>query len=157
MHWRKASTTSHAVHKWSGLFKILKAKKKTRPLRAVEVYQKLYRNKIRSEVMQRGYGELNEEAEADRVALARDPDPELLVLTPEEEQEVEEQAMVRVCANRAARMSLLRTTAMEVFAAEPEEVRAEVLLQMEKMNKERGSGVNSDADTETQTPEEYQQ
>jgi hypothetical protein len=28
---------------------------------------------------------------------------------------------------------------------------------MEKMNKERGSGVNDDADTETQTPEEYQQ
>ncbi|KAJ7858239.1 hypothetical protein B0H14DRAFT_2577858 [Mycena olivaceomarginata] len=133
-----------------------KAKKKTRPLRAVEVYQKLYRDKIRSEVMQRGYGELNEEAEADRVALARDPDAEPSVLTPEEEQEVEEQAMARVCANRAARMSLLRTTAMEVFAAEPEEVRAEVLSQMEKMNKERGSGVNDDADTETRTPEEYQ-
>jgi hypothetical protein len=156
MRWRKASTTSRAVHKRSGLFKILKAKKKTRPLRAVEVYQKLYRDKIRSEVMQRGYGELNK-AEADRVALACDPDTEPSVLTPEEEQEVEEQAMARVRANRAARMSLLRTTAMEVFAAEPEEVRAEVLLQMEKMNKERGSGVNDNADTETRMPEEYQQ
>jgi hypothetical protein len=107
--------------------------------------------------MQRGYGELNEEAEADRVALARDPDAEPSVLTPEEEQEVEEQAMACVRANCATRMSLLRTTAMEVFAAEPEEVRAEVLSQMEKMNKERGSGVNDDADTETRTPEEYQQ
>ncbi|KAJ7343937.1 hypothetical protein DFH08DRAFT_962079 [Mycena albidolilacea] len=156
MRWRKASNTSRAVHKRSGLLKILKAKKKTHPLRAVEVYQKLYRDKIWSEVMQWGYRELNKEAEADRVTLARDPDAEPSVLTPEEEQEVEEQVMARVCANHAARMSLLRTTTMEVFAAEPEEVRAEVLLQMEKMNKERGSGVNDDADTETQRPEEYQ-
>ncbi|KAJ7823228.1 hypothetical protein B0H14DRAFT_3470207 [Mycena olivaceomarginata] len=102
------------------------------------LYQKIHRTKIRTEVMRRGYGLLNEEAEAERVALARDPDTEVTVMTPEEaqaeERKVEDQAVERVRTNRAARMSMLRTTAMELFAAEPEDVRAEVLAQMEEMN-----------------------
>ncbi|KAJ7884166.1 hypothetical protein B0H14DRAFT_3432580 [Mycena olivaceomarginata] len=158
MHWRKSKSRA-VVNKRSALFEILKRKKKTRPLRALEVYQKLYRAKIRSEVMQRGYGLLNEEAEADRVALARGPNAEVSVMTPEEtlaeEQRVEEEAIARVRSNRAARMSMLRTTAMELFAAEPESVRGEVLAKMAEMNGDRASGLSGDV-LETRMPEEYQ-
>jgi hypothetical protein len=126
----------------------------------LEVYQKIHRTKIRSEVMRRGYGLLNEEAEAERVALARDPDAEVTVLTSEETQaearKVEDRAVERVRANRAARMSMLRTTAMELFAAEPDDVRAEVLAQMEEMNGERALGLRDDI-SGTHVPEEYQQ
>ncbi|KAJ7740985.1 hypothetical protein B0H14DRAFT_3515403 [Mycena olivaceomarginata] len=158
MHWRKSKSRA-VVNKRSALFEILKRKKKTRPLRALEVYQKLYRAKIRSEVMQRGYGLLNEEAEADRVALARGPNAEVSVMTPEEtlaeEQRVEEEAIARVRSNRAACMSMLRTTAMELFAAEPESVRGEVLAKMAEMNGDRASGLSGDV-SETRMPEEYQ-
>ncbi|KAJ7862892.1 hypothetical protein B0H14DRAFT_3444378 [Mycena olivaceomarginata] len=133
--------------------------KRLAPLRALEVYQKIHRTKIRTEVMRRGYGLLNEEAEAERVALARDPDTEVTVMTPEEaqaeERKVEDQAVERVRTNRAARMSMLRTTAMELFAAEPEDVRAEVLAQMEEMNGERALGLRDDI-SGTRVPEEYQ-
>ncbi|KAJ7813720.1 hypothetical protein B0H14DRAFT_3477604 [Mycena olivaceomarginata] len=74
MRWRAKPRA--VVSKRSTLFQILKRKKKTFPLRPLEVYQKIYCTKIRSEVMRRGYGLLNEEAEAERVALARDPNAE---------------------------------------------------------------------------------
>jgi hypothetical protein len=158
MRWRAKPRA--VISKRSTLFQILKRKKKTRPLRALEVYQKIHRTKIRTEVMRRGYGLLNEEAEAERVALARDPDTEVTVMTPEEaqaeERKVEDQAVERVRTNRAARMSMLRTTAMELFAAEPEDVRAEVLAQMEEMNGERALGLRDDI-SGTRVPEEYQQ
>ncbi|KAJ7735233.1 hypothetical protein B0H14DRAFT_3516922 [Mycena olivaceomarginata] len=157
MRWRAKPRA--VISKRSTLFQILKRKKKTRPLRALEVYQKIHRTKIRTEVMRRGYGLLNEEAEAERVALARDPDTEVTVMTPEEaqaeERKVEDQAVERVRTNRAARMSMLRTTAMELFAAEPEDVRAEVLAQMEEMNGERALGLRDDI-SGTRVPEEYQ-
>ncbi|KAJ7336976.1 hypothetical protein DFH08DRAFT_964933 [Mycena albidolilacea] len=158
--WMRWRAKPHAVvSKRSTLFQILKRKKKTRPLRALEVYQKIHRTKIRSEVMRRGYGLLNEEAEAERVALARDPDAEVTVLTPEETQaearKVEDRAVEHVRANRAACMSMFRTTAMELFAAEPDDVRAEVLAQMEEMNGERALGLRDDI-SGTHVPEEYQ-
>ncbi|KAJ7808482.1 hypothetical protein B0H14DRAFT_3762146 [Mycena olivaceomarginata] len=101
----------------------------------------------------------DQDREAERVALARDPDTEVTVMTPEEaqaeERKVEDQAVERVRTNRAARMSMLRTTAMELFAAEPEDVRAEVLAQMEEMNGERALGLRDDI-SGTRVPEEYQ-
>jgi hypothetical protein len=144
----------------SQLFQILKRKKKTRPLRAVEVYQKIRRAKIRGEVMNRGYGLLNEEAEAARAKAAGGAEPEWTDMAGEgieaDEQKAEAEAVERVRRNRAARMSMLRTTALELFAAESEDVRAEVLAQMEEMNAERALGLRDDV-SGPRLPEEYQQ
>jgi hypothetical protein len=110
--------------------------------------------------MQRGYGLLNEEAEAECIALASDPDAEVMVLTLEETQaeawKVKDRAVERVHVNCAARMSMLRTTTMELFTAEPDNVRAEVLAQMEEMNSERALGLRDNI-SGTCVPEEYQQ
>ncbi|KAJ7860673.1 hypothetical protein B0H14DRAFT_2576453 [Mycena olivaceomarginata] len=121
MHWRAKPRA--VVSKRSTLFQILKRKKKTRPLRALEVDQKIHRTKIRSKA---------------------------------EERKVEDQAVEHVHANCATCMSILRTTAMELFAAEPEDVRAEVLAQMEEMNREHALGLRDDISGMC-VPEEYQQ
>ncbi|KAJ7691096.1 hypothetical protein B0H14DRAFT_3532067 [Mycena olivaceomarginata] len=117
-------------------------KEEDSPLRALEVYQKIHRTKIRSKVMRRGYRLLNEEAEAERVALARDPNTEMTVMTLEEsqakEQKVEDQAVERILIRRGARGR-----------------EAEVLAQMEEMNGERALGLRDDI-SGTCVPEEYQ-
>ncbi|KAJ7878784.1 hypothetical protein B0H14DRAFT_2567080 [Mycena olivaceomarginata] len=145
MRWRAKPRA--VVSKRSTVFQILKRKKKTCPLQALEVYQKIHRTKIRSEVMRWGYGLLNEEAEAERIATLEE--------SQAEERKVEDQAVECICMNCVARMSMLRTTAMELFTAEPEDVRAEVLAQMEEMNGERALGLRDDI-LGTRVPEEYQ-
>lgn len=126
----------------------------TRALRPVEVYQKLYGAKIRTEVMLRGYGLLNEEAEAERAGPR-----EARVMTEEEVAQDEMRRLAeteeRLQKNRKLRMSLWRTTAIEMFNAEPADMKAEVQAQMEEMNEACAAGVEEE--TNERTPEQYQQ
>ncbi|KAJ7891644.1 hypothetical protein B0H14DRAFT_3428430 [Mycena olivaceomarginata] len=146
-----------AARKTRSLFQRLLRGKETRPLRKVEVYQKMHRLKISAELRRRGFGDLNEEAEVARAASAEGSVAARGVELTEEEtqaaeireaQEIEE----RVRKNRQARMSLQVRTATEMYLAESDEVKTEVVAEMEALNKERAAG---DGDRQF-TPEGYQ-
>ncbi|KAF8179484.1 hypothetical protein K438DRAFT_1768853 [Mycena galopus ATCC 62051] len=148
---KEKGTPAGTVTKNSSLFKAIQVQKPTRQYRAIEVYQKLYRAKIRALMDTRGYARLNEEAEAERVA----DEDDLTILTPDEAAQRELAAVERIKAHRAARMSLLRNAAMELFAAESDEVLAEVEAAKDELNAGRVSEDDGLGDTE-RTPEQYQ-
>ncbi|KAJ7676097.1 hypothetical protein B0H14DRAFT_3537000 [Mycena olivaceomarginata] len=142
--WRaKKRAVANNGHSNSQLFQILKRKKKTRPLRAVEVYQKIRRAKIRGEVMNWGYGLLNEEAEAARAKAAGGAEPEWTDMAGEgieaDEQKAEAEAVERARWNRAARYE-------HVAHHRP---------RMEEMNAEHALGLRDDV-SGPRLPEEYQ-
>ncbi|KAF7349470.1 hypothetical protein MSAN_01737300 [Mycena sanguinolenta] len=141
-------TPAATVAKHSSLFKALQVPRPSRAYRSIEVYHKLSRNKVRALVDQRGYGLLNEESEAERTTS----DPR--VLTPEEETQRELEAVERIKKNRAARMSLFRNAAIELFAAETEEVLAEIEAAKNELN--AGRIVEDENTGSERTPEEYQ-
>ncbi|KAJ7194283.1 hypothetical protein GGX14DRAFT_404737 [Mycena pura] len=140
----------------SALFKLLKKKTVTRPYRPLEVYQKLHRAKVKKEVMRRGYGDLNEEAERAAASSAEAGEgPEVTVLTEEETAALEAReeaiALARIQKNRRLRMSMWRLTSTEMYAAESEEVKTDVRAAMEELNRRR-----DEVDETEHTPEQYQ-
>jgi hypothetical protein len=145
------------------LFRLLNKESVKRALRPQEMYQKLYGAKIKEEVLTRGYGELNEEAEAERVAagaVAGPSDVTAVTILTEEERKLAEMAednlaLARVHKNRALRMSLWRTTSIEMYQLESDDVKREVETATAKFNSER---IMPDAaDDDERTPLEYQQ
>jgi hypothetical protein len=124
----------------------------------VEVYQKLYSAKVKEEVEKRGYSEMNEEVRAAQVAAAAAAlgDGSSVILTAEELEATELVADGRRAQDRLARMSLWRTTSIELYAAESDEVKREVEAATAKANKCRLRAQPRDVGTE-KTPEEYQQ
>ncbi|KAJ7864324.1 hypothetical protein B0H13DRAFT_2353753 [Mycena leptocephala] len=154
----ETTTTSTSTRKSSrSLFKSLKASKSTRPVRPVEVYQKLYNTKVKDEVHKRGYAEMNEEARAARVAAAAAASgvDSPLILTAEESEAAELAADDRRAQDRSARMSLWRTTSIEMYAAESDEVKLEVEAATAKANEGRLRAEPTEDGAE-KTPEEYQ-
>jgi hypothetical protein len=163
-HRNQGSGTISTSKKQKSLFKILKdSVKTTRPIRLVEMYQRLYKTKIQQGVLERGYGELNEGAEGEPVATqasAAEPVPgEVQVLMPDELAAAELTAdllsIARVQQNRAARMSIWRTTSINMLTVESEEVKSEVAAATAEENERRADAVSDD--DEDKTPEEYQQ
>ncbi|KAJ6613068.1 hypothetical protein B0H10DRAFT_255881 [Mycena sp. CBHHK59/15] len=157
----RGASTSTATSKKSkrSLFKLLQKSGATRPMRAVEMYQKIHHVKIKEEVLSRGYGELNEETEAERAAATSEPGSiQARVLTEEELADAEffedRRAIERVQRNRRLRMSLWRTTSIEMYAAESDEVKREVETATEEVNEALEAG---EGEGEEMTPEEYQQ
>ncbi|KAJ7921488.1 hypothetical protein B0H13DRAFT_2318385 [Mycena leptocephala] len=162
-HRNQGSGTTSTGKKQKSLFKILKdSVKTTRPIRLVEMYQRLYKTKIQQAVLERGYGELNEGAEGEPVVMqssAAQPAPgEVQVLMPDELAAAELTAdllsIQRVQQNHAARMSIWRTTLIDMLAMESEEVKSEVAAATMEENELRADAVSDD--DEDKTLEEYQ-
>ncbi|KAJ7906816.1 hypothetical protein B0H13DRAFT_1880218 [Mycena leptocephala] len=146
------TTTSTSTCKSSrSLFKALKDSKSTRPVRAVEMYQKLYNGKIKVEVDKRGYGEMNEEACAAVMASSS-----ATILTAEELEAADSQAESRRAQDRSARMSLWRTTLLEMYAEELDEVKHEVEAATSKANEGRTRAQPAEDEKTDKTPEQYQ-
>ncbi|KAJ7878689.1 hypothetical protein B0H13DRAFT_2346449 [Mycena leptocephala] len=145
------------------LFRLLNKESVKRVLRPQEMYQKLYGAKIKEEVLTRGYGELNEEAEAERVAagvtVAGPSDEAAVMILTEEERKLAEMtednlALACVHKNRALRMSLWRTTSIEMYQLESDDVKRTVEAATAKFNSER---IMPDAaDDDERMPLEYQ-
>ncbi|KAJ7902926.1 hypothetical protein B0H13DRAFT_2513109 [Mycena leptocephala] len=147
-----ATTTSTSTRKSSrSLFKALKDSKSTRPVRAVEMYQKLYNGKIKEEVDKRGYGEMNEEARAAATASSSST-----ILTAEELEAADLQAESWRAQDRSARMSLWRTTSLEMYAEESDEVKQEVEAATSKANEGRARAQPAEDEKLEKTPEQYQ-
>ncbi|KAJ7793557.1 hypothetical protein B0H14DRAFT_3497923 [Mycena olivaceomarginata] len=137
---RRAGASAGGSTKKGGLFKLLKkGPSKTRPLRSVEIYYKLYVKKIKGELMRRGYGRLNEEAvEASRAAAA--PGVPIVLSTEEvasKAEEEEEETLARIKAHRKLRMALVQNTVEEMYAAEPEAVKIEIEAEAEARKNDR--------------------
>ncbi|KAJ7602955.1 hypothetical protein DFH06DRAFT_1152344 [Mycena polygramma] len=159
-----SSAPSHRGPHRRSLFRLLEKVAK-RPFRAVEIYQKMFGGKIKEQVMARGYGLLNEEAEAARERAADEAaawadDSILMTVLTEADTKIaaaveEDLTFGRTKRMRSARMSLWRNTSMEMLAAELPEVVAAVHEKMTQLNLEcaaRGADAN---DTE-RSPEELQ-
>ncbi|KAF8169708.1 hypothetical protein K438DRAFT_1983094 [Mycena galopus ATCC 62051] len=157
-HTRKAgrgSASGRRGWKGKGLFKLLKRQAARQPYREIEVYQNLYRDKIRNVVMGNGYGLLNEEVAAAAAAAGEDEQIELLSQDEVQAKELrkEEEALARIRANRSVRMGMLRKTAISLYAAETSEVVREVKAEVEQRNVDREG---DDAAEGVRTPEQYQ-
>ncbi|KAJ6556334.1 hypothetical protein B0H19DRAFT_1262406 [Mycena capillaripes] len=148
------------------LFRLLKRTKATRPLRAVEMYQKMFGAKIKAEVLLQGYGLLNEEVETERAAAeaaeaaAAAGHVDVRVLNEAETKDAELQAdliiLARVRKNRSARMKLYISTSSQLYAGESAEIKAQVEAATAEYNAKRSIG-SADADDDAErTPEEYQ-
>ncbi|KAF8172207.1 hypothetical protein K438DRAFT_1981656 [Mycena galopus ATCC 62051] len=143
-HTRRAGRASPKGKKGKGLFKLLKKQAASRPYHEIEVYQSLYRDKIRDarrrrRQSQRGGGEPN------------------VILTEAEtlakELREEEEAIARIRKNCSARMSKLRNTTIAMYAAETTEVKLEVKAEVEQRNLDREGDNAADG---VRTPEQYQ-
>ncbi|KAJ6595325.1 hypothetical protein B0H10DRAFT_1960544 [Mycena sp. CBHHK59/15] len=87
-------TTARRLKKHS-LFNVLKKPKVTRPIRLVEMYQKMYNEKVKVEVVNRGYDGLKYDDEAEHVATANAAgSTDGKVMTPEELEEAESAAEI---------------------------------------------------------------
>ncbi|KAJ6582411.1 hypothetical protein B0H19DRAFT_1229374 [Mycena capillaripes] len=138
-------------NKKRSLFRLLKnSAKATRPKRSIEMYQRLYKGKIKDMVLMRGYGNLNEEAEEPGSVVAE-------VMTEQDlasaELEADLLAIQRVQKNRAARMSMWRTTSLEMYGAESDGVKQEVEAATAVENEKRAETGDDDGE---KTPEELQ-
>ncbi|KAJ7044260.1 hypothetical protein C8F04DRAFT_1250202 [Mycena alexandri] len=159
-----------STKKMCSLFLALRQPKTTRPIRDIETYQTMFREKIRGEVMNRGYGDLNEEAEAERTALAESialatlalatPASSSAVMTEEELQDAEliadNLSLQRVLKNRSQRMSLYRVTSVEMYEGESDEIKSQVEAATAKANAERDAGKDRAEDDASRTPLEFQ-
>ncbi|KAJ6479431.1 hypothetical protein C8R47DRAFT_1218989 [Mycena vitilis] len=135
------------------LFQMLR-KKSTRPMRQIELYQSLCRDKIHTEVLTRGYAGMVAEADGIRAAaLARAKaggDADVLAAA-------EARDDVRLAELRSERMSLWRLVSREMYAEESEETREEITEATEAANKGRGSGEEvDDASDAERSPEQLQ-
>ncbi|KAJ6537890.1 hypothetical protein B0H19DRAFT_1270282 [Mycena capillaripes] len=152
-------------NKKRSLFRLLKnSAKATRPKRSIEMYQRLYKGKIKDMVLTRGYGNLNEEAEGERVTTeslavpATEPGSVVAEVMTEQdlasaELEADLLATQRVQKNRAARMSMWRTTSLEMYGAESDGVKQEVEAATAVENEKRAETGDDDGE---KTPEELQ-
>ncbi|KAJ7153905.1 hypothetical protein C8R43DRAFT_1106586 [Mycena crocata] len=152
------STSAPRGQKATGLFKVLQADKPTRNLQVVEMYQKLYRPKIKEEVLKRGYGDMNEEAAEAVRALPGSSGSALLSAEALRIVEAEEdrQTVERMQKARADRMSMWRATANELWEEESEDVRREVEDATFKAKQERAALKEGPSDSGERTPEQYQ-
>jgi hypothetical protein len=154
---RAAGASASGSKKKGGLFKLLKkGPSKTRPLRSVEIYHKLYVKKIKGELMRRGYGTLNEEAvEAARAAAA--PGVPIVLSTEEaasKAEEEEEETLARIKEHRKLRMALVRNTVEAMYAAEAEDVKIEIEAETEARRNDRDEVEAIDG---KRTPEQLQE
>jgi hypothetical protein len=115
------------------------------------MYQKMYNGKIKEEVDKRGYAEMNEEARTVQAASSS------TILTPEEAEAADLEAEGRRVQDRSARMSLWRTTSLEMYAVESDEVKNEVEAATAKANEGRVRAQPAEDEKAEKTPEEYQQ
>ncbi|KAJ6609623.1 hypothetical protein B0H10DRAFT_1954448 [Mycena sp. CBHHK59/15] len=149
-------TTARRLKKHS-LFNVLKKPKVTRPIRLVEMYQKMYNEKVKVEVVNRGYDGLKYDDEAEHVATANAAGGK--VMTPEELEEAESAAEIlaeeRRKALRAAHMSLWRTTSAEMCEMESDDVKLQVEAATNEVNKARSRGEPGAIGSE-KTPEQFQ-
>ncbi|KAJ6514455.1 hypothetical protein C8R47DRAFT_1064205 [Mycena vitilis] len=134
------------------LFRMLN-KVTTRPFGVVEIYQKMFGANIKKEVMNLGYGELNEEAvERARVAAAEAAaeatgdesvvEPVVVMVLNEAETksaEMREDNLViaRIRGHRSARMKLWRKASSAMLEAESTEVKELVVAKTAQLNDER--------------------
>jgi hypothetical protein len=116
------------------------------------MYQRLYNGKIKEEVDKRGYGEMNEEARAAATASSSST-----ILTAEELEAADLQAESRRAQDCSARMSLWRTTSLEMYAEESDEVKHEVEAATSKANEGRTRAQPAEDEKMEKTPEQYQQ
>ncbi|KAJ6492414.1 hypothetical protein C8R47DRAFT_1214235 [Mycena vitilis] len=135
------------------LFQMLR-KKSTRPMREIELYQSLCRDKIHTEVLTRGYSVMVAEAEGIRAAaLARAKaggNADVLAAADARDD-------VRLAELRSERMSLWRLVSREMYADESEETKEEMREATEGANKGRGSGEEvDDASDAERSPEQLQ-
>jgi hypothetical protein len=140
--------------KHKGLFKLMK--KKTRAYRAVEIYHNIYRTKINAEAMRRGYGVLNEEAaEIERRTAEAERDVEQLEEAEAKNKAIEEdeRALERIRGHRQARMAILRKAALELYAAESAEVKAEIEKETAERNAARAV---AEVDDGERSPQQFQ-
>ncbi|KAJ6603520.1 hypothetical protein DFH09DRAFT_1354680 [Mycena vulgaris] len=154
--------------KKTSLFKVLDKSKAKRNLQVREMYQKLYHAKIKVAVMERGYGEMNEEAQAassspqpvvlsseEGTAQAPSSSPAPVVLSAEEAYEADRLALLRIKQSRRDRLKLWRATTDELWDAEPDDVKKEVEQSTKEYNESRAAGMQ-DPGEEERTPEQYQ-
>ncbi|KAJ7794338.1 hypothetical protein B0H14DRAFT_2621976 [Mycena olivaceomarginata] len=154
---RAAGASASGSKKKGGLFKLLKKEpSKTRPLRSVEIYHKLYVKKIKGELMHRGYGTLNEEAvEAPRAAAA--PGVPIVLSTEEaasKAEEEEEETLACIKEHRKLRMALVWNTVEAMYAAEAEDVKIEIEAETEARRNDRDEVEAIDG---KRTPEQLQE
>ncbi|KAJ7920506.1 hypothetical protein B0H13DRAFT_1867578 [Mycena leptocephala] len=132
------------------LFRILEKEVVKRALRPQEMYQKLYGAKIKEEVLKRGYGELNEEAEAERaavVAAAAGPSEQAAVTILTEDE--------RVLAEMTEdALALARVHKNQMYQLESDDVKKEIEAATAQFNSERI--MPAAADDDERTPLEYQ-
>ncbi|KAJ7367583.1 hypothetical protein DFH08DRAFT_946570 [Mycena albidolilacea] len=145
---RPAATRKAGKHK--GLFKLL-SKQSTQALRPVELYQGLYHAKIKDAVMARGYQGL---ADSDEEPVSPIMVEEVGIAGAMIAAETASKTRIR--ALRAARMSMWQTTARELYAEEPEEVRQEMERLTSEENVKRGVGAAPPNDEVVKTLELYQ-
>ncbi|KAJ7210210.1 hypothetical protein B0H12DRAFT_1242769 [Mycena haematopus] len=126
------------------LFQALKPGKQKRAVRAVEVYQKLYQDKVATEAAKR--------TEAALSALRDQEDGAAVESSDEEGARGKDSELT---ARRRLRMSIWRKTGMEMFVAETEEVKLEVAKRVKELNRSRTSDAGDE--DEDRTPEQYQQ
>jgi hypothetical protein len=139
----KHQTINGPVGRNNLLFKRL-AKRPSRPLRAVEVYQRTRHAKIKAAVLLRGYEALTESEEDPAAATAAVGEPVTVDKNTNKKRVL-----------RAARMSLWQTTVRELFGEEPDDVKAEMEQLTQEENVKRGSGAPPDTDDAT-SPEALQ-
>ncbi|KAJ7886284.1 hypothetical protein B0H13DRAFT_2535231 [Mycena leptocephala] len=157
------TTSTTTGTKQKSLFRILKdSAKATRPIRVVEMYQKLYKSKIQQAGLEHGNGDLDEGAEGkpvDAETATQAGLGEVHLLTADELAAAELTAdlltIQRVQKNRAARMSIWRTRSIQMWADESEEVKAEVVAATQEENERRAEAADND-DDDDKTPEQYQ-
>ncbi|KAJ7792052.1 hypothetical protein B0H14DRAFT_3565188 [Mycena olivaceomarginata] len=155
----RAAVSTSSPKKKGSLFNFLRKTKATRPLRAIEVYHRMYKTKVTAELRRRGYDELTESAVARRVLEAGLP--EVGVLTSEEVMAVVAAEAVatgdRVNMNCRLRMALQQTMVTEMLEGESEVIKNDVHKEMVALNPERAQALEEDDGEDERTPEQMQQ
>ncbi|KAJ6506411.1 hypothetical protein C8R47DRAFT_1066535 [Mycena vitilis] len=149
----KASGAGAAARVHS-LFDMLKEKKSTRPLRGLEMYQKLYALDIRSEADMRGYKKMVEEADGIRAAALAARHAKLL--TPEQLEACEEKDAIRLKKLRADRMSLWMRTSTEMYKGLEGEAKVEIEEALKEANARRKADSADAAEDDERSAAQFQ-
>ncbi|KAF8174185.1 hypothetical protein K438DRAFT_1771782 [Mycena galopus ATCC 62051] len=129
----------------------------TRAYRAVEVYQKMFGEEVKTEVQRREtVAKAGEREMTVRLRLMSVSEGEAQTAAESDEEENEQEEREEVRKARAQRMSLWRNTVVEMFAGASVEVKAAVVERMNALNGARAIGVADRDSDEERIPEEYQ-
>jgi hypothetical protein len=131
-------------------------KKKTRAYQAVEIYRNIYHTKINTEAMRRRYGVLNEEAaEVEYCTAEAEQDVEQLEEAEAKNKAIkeDERALEHIRGHCQARMVILRKAALELYAAESAEVKAEIEKETAEWNTARAG---AEVDDGERSPQQFQ-